>query len=320
MNTKHLEYIMMIEQERSISKAAKKLFMTQPALSTFLAREESAVGLPLFERSSEGLVPTYAGECYLTMAKEVIKLNRRLSQELCEIEKSYRGRVTIGTTVHIGTCVLPELISTFQQYYPNIEINIIEGSSHILETEIERGNVDLALMHLPLRQGNADYVEIARERYVMTFSKTHALYSKIYYKEQERYPYIDVREARNEKFILAHPNQRVRQVSDEILFNAGFIPEIALMTSSVHTALDLAGIGLGVTFLPESYIHLFNRRYDTVFCYMEDEFRGFWSFAVVYPRHIQLSKPVEKLIEITRAIYPQSCFKLSTCHTQISEV
>ena len=64
MNTRELEYILAIAKEKSISKAAEKLYVTQPALSLFLTRLESQLGTPLFIRGASGLIPTFAGERY----------------------------------------------------------------------------------------------------------------------------------------------------------------------------------------------------------------------------------------------------------------
>ena len=75
-------------------------------------------------------------------------------------------------------------------------------------------------MHLPLKHIEANYVEIARERYVMAFSKDHPLNRKLYPREGETYPYIDPHAAAGQKFVLSFPYQRVRQISDRILEKA----------------------------------------------------------------------------------------------------
>ncbi|HIX24693.1 MAG TPA: LysR family transcriptional regulator [Candidatus Lachnoclostridium avicola] len=304
MNLREWEYILMIAQEKSISKAAEKLYMTQPALSIFLSRLEASLGTELFRRESGGLSLTYAGERYVDIARQMVSLNRKFQQELCEINEERLGRIHIGTSAHIGSIVLPEVIPAFNEKYPNIEVAITEGSSRMLEDMISRGELDAALMHLPFQNlTGADYVEIKKDRYVMAFSKNHPLTSRVYEKTGEKYPFIDPREAAGKRFILSFPYQRVRQISDMILQKAGIVPDIRVTTSSVQTALRLAGAGLGVTFLPESYIQLFRWVREPCFCYMEEEWGAWWTFVIARPGKVPASGPVKEFIRIAEDIF-----------------
>ncbi|MDO4267102.1 MAG: LysR family transcriptional regulator [Eubacteriales bacterium] len=299
MNTRELEYLLMIAKEQSISRAAEKLYVTQPALSLFLTRLESGLGTELFSRTQAGLLPTYAGERYISMAQKILKNYRDFEQELCEINMLQRGRLNIGASAHIGSLVLPQVLPAFNRLYPNIEVSIHEGSSKVLEQLLEENAIDAALMHLPLKTA-ANYTEIKRERYVMAFSRDHRLNQFTYEKPGESYPFIDVKAAAGEKFVLSFPWQRVRQISDRILEKAGIEPEIILTTSSVQTALRFAGVGLGVTFLPETYIQLFQNTYDPIFCYMEDIYEAGWTFVIAYPRGVSLSGPARAFVDLVR--------------------
>lgn len=303
MNQRELKYILEIAKEKSISKAAEKLYVTQPALSLFLTRLENQLGTPLFSRTARGLIPTFAGERYILMCRKILKEYRNFELELCDIDTLNMGRLKVGTSAHIGSYVLPQVIPLFNQTYPNIEVSITEGSSQTLEHMINSCELDVALMHLPFKDIEANYMEIARERYVMAFAQKHPLSEKLQHKKGQKYPFIDPREAGKERFVLSFPYQRVRQISDRILQNAGITPNIILTTSSVQTALRFAGVGLGVTFLPESYIKLFRCTHNPVFCYMEDRFEAYWTFVTVYPKDVTLSGPAKAFIQMTKASY-----------------
>lgn len=80
MNTRELEYILAIAKEKSISKAAEKLYVTQPALSLFLTRLESQLGTPLFIRGASGLIPTFAGERYIQMSRRCSRITGTLNR------------------------------------------------------------------------------------------------------------------------------------------------------------------------------------------------------------------------------------------------
>lgn len=299
MTTKECEYIVVLAQERSITQAAQKLYITQPALSLFLTRLEERLGSPLFERGKDGFEPTFIGRRYLETARRMLELERNLQQDLCEINRQHMGIIRIGTSAHIGSYILPKVIVRFNEIYPNIELDITESNSGVLESMIAEKSIDVALMHLPLHSVNAPYERIFKDRYVMAFSKRNPLIEHIYDKD-DKYPYIDPRNARKEKFILAFPYQRVRQISDRILTHAQIIPQIRLLSSSVQTALQYAGENLGVTFLPESYLSLFNYSDELQFCYMDEQYEAYWIFSLVYPGLDNVSVPIQ---EFTRIIH-----------------
>lgn len=246
MNQRDCELVLTIAQEGSISRAAAKLYMSQPALSVFLTRLEAQLETKLFIRSANGLKPTYAGECYIRTAEKILKLCNDFQTELCSINTLHKGKIQVGATVHLGSYVFPLLLPRYKERYPNIEVLITESRSADLERALSHNELDIALMHTPFRSVEADYETIARDPYVVVISRSSPLASHIY--EKGGKPYIDLRLLANEKYILAYPSQRVRQVSDRILSMAGITPDITFMTSSVETAMRVASVGIGITF------------------------------------------------------------------------
>lgn len=302
-DSREFDYILAIAEEKSLSRAAERLYITQPALSLFLTRLEDRMQVKLFSRTRKGLIPTYAGERYLEHIQHVMALENSFDQELCEICMERKGILRIGTSPHIGSVILPDVLTAFQKAYPNIEVRITEGTSHDLERLVDSMKIDLALMHLPYHCEHAQYERIFDDRYVMVLAGNHPLAQWAYEKEGFDRPFIDPRHAAQAQFILARPEQRVRQISDRILAKAGIEPNIRLVTSSVQTALRLSGYGLGITFMPESYIQLFNVRGDTMFCYLEDEYEAVWTFSIVYPEGVTLSTPARFFLNETERLF-----------------
>lgn len=305
MNIKVLEYMIALAEEKSISRAAQKLYITQPALSLFLSRLEDSLKTELFKRTSNGLVLTYSGERYIEMAKKVLSIYADFETELLNISTLSKGHLSIGTSPHIGSLCLPKILPLYQKRYPNIGISITEGNSQVLEHKLASSKLDIALLHLPFKELEpAGYEVIAQDRYVMAFARNHWLTRHLYHKKNENYPFVDPTMIKNEKFVLAFPYQRVRQISDRILRNAGITePEIVLTTSSVQTALRFASAGMGITFLPESYIQLFRCAGNPVFCYMEDRFQASWTFVIAFSKSGIHSLPAKSFAEMTKNNY-----------------
>ena len=81
MEHREMEYVIVIAQEKNLSKAAERLFISQPALSRFLTKLENELGTPLFERKNRQYLPTYAGELYLDTARQILRLQQQFDAD-----------------------------------------------------------------------------------------------------------------------------------------------------------------------------------------------------------------------------------------------
>lgn len=301
MNQRDCEFIINIAREKSISGAAAKLYMSQPALSLFLTRLETQLGTKLFTRNAIGLQPTYAGECYLRTAEKIVKLCNDFEVELCNINSFHKGRIQVGATVHLGSLVFPLLLPKYKERYPNIEVLITESRSADLERALAHNDIDIALMHIPFHSVDANYKTIFRDPFVVVIARNSPLTQHIY--EKKGRPYIDLHFFADEKYILAYPSQRVRQITDVILDKAGITPNITFMTSSVETAMRVASVNIGITLMPQSYISLFTCPNPPYFCQLEESYRAWWTFVAAYPKDSELSAPTAEMVDILQKIY-----------------
>jgi len=127
MTLKELQYIVTIAEEKSISRASARLYVSQPYLSQCLMRIERQHDMPLFRRTQHGLVLTFAGEQYVETARKIVKLYNDFETGLCEISNMRKGRLTIGTTIHLGSMVFSTILPIFRELYPNIELRLEEN-------------------------------------------------------------------------------------------------------------------------------------------------------------------------------------------------
>lgn len=281
MLQQELQYMLTIAREKSISRAADKIHITQPALSLYLSRLEKQLGTPLFDRKRMEL--TYAGQQYIKMALQVERLYRNFELELCSINQQQAGILTIGTSPHIGSNILPYVLPIFKRAYPHIQIHLVEGRTNELEKKMSKNEVDLSLIHLPFNDEQFPYEYIGKAPFVLAMKKNHPLLEKAYKKPDSNKLYLPLSALADEDFIMAFPHQGVRRITDRILAKAGIKPHIVMNTSSVETAALLAGAGLGVYFLPEDYISLFNYgEYEPAYCYFEDECDVYWEFVIAH--------------------------------------
>ena len=137
MTKKELILIKAIVEEKTISGAAKKLYIAQPSLSQSLKKIEESLGTSLFNRTPSGLSMTYAGECYYKTACQILKLYDDLESEVSDINNLKTGRIRLGITNHLGTLMLHKVLPVLLNKAPGLEIQITEEGSTVLERELK---------------------------------------------------------------------------------------------------------------------------------------------------------------------------------------
>ncbi len=279
MTTRELLYIKTIAEEKSISKAAAKLFLSQPSLSQCISRIETELELKLFNRSTTGLSTTYAGERYLNMANQVLKLYKDFEAEISDINHLNMGRLDIGITTHLASYLLPKLLPRYRALYPNISICITEESSSVLEDMVISGKIDFAVMHthpLITQNNTLNHTVIRHDPFLLVAPNTLSTTNTT-----EPYPMIDSAFLKEQDFIMVSPGRRIRQVADIILLNAGVTPKITLTTQSFETARRFASTGMGVTLLPQAYLSIFPGEFPTKLFRLPPQWQGEWALSIV---------------------------------------
>ena len=252
MDLKEFEYVLAISEERSFSKAAKRLFISQPSLSQYINRLESQIGVTLFDRNTIPLSLTYEGELYIESIKSIINIVENLYKKFDDVTDLKKGRVNIGLTPSKANNPLPAILPIFTKKYPGIELIITERPSSELEEMLTKGQVDVCMLNLPIKSKGIEYESIIKENLYLAAPPNYVAKSVV--DNNTGYPQIDVADLKDEQFILLHTNQRLRQIANAIFLEANFKPRILLETSSIETSLRLSASGMGFSFVPESSV------------------------------------------------------------------
>ena len=137
------EYIYTIYREGSFTRAAEKLFITQPALSIALRKIEARIGMPLFIRNRRPIQLTPAGVLYLKAIRKMQHLEKDLDREVQQLKDLQTGSLTIGGSHYILSYKIPDLLTSFAETYPRIQLKLIEEGSDALLSLLEREDLDL---------------------------------------------------------------------------------------------------------------------------------------------------------------------------------
>ncbi|PNV59864.1 hypothetical protein C0033_21535 [Clostridium sp. chh4-2] len=146
MNTKHISYILEIAEQKNITKAAEKLYVSQSTLSQCLANLESELGTPLFYRHSKELSPTPAGLCYLEGAKKMLEIKKQVYDTIADMAANQTMDFTIGISSQKGIRVFSKVSALYKENYPNVTFHILEDHSLPMIKMLTSGKLDMALL------------------------------------------------------------------------------------------------------------------------------------------------------------------------------
>lgn len=300
MTSKELLYVKTVADEKSISKAAKKLYMAQPSLSQSIQRLEGSLGTQLFNRTANGLTLTFAGERYYQIASQILKIYEDFEVEVSDINNLRAGKIHIGITPHLGTIVLTKVLPEFRKQCPYIEIYVTEDNSTKLEQKLLSGELDFAVMHSPKEnfQPQINYNVIGKDPFLLTMSRNHPLVEKARVIDGYPYPVLDIMLIKEEPFIMLHKQQRIRQVADSVLKKAKITqPNIALTVKNFETAQLLASQGIGITFIPMQYSLIPSAEYTPAFLSIDKKYDASWDTCIATSKWGFLSKADGLFIE-----------------------
>lgn len=255
MKLRDLNYIDTIAKCGSISGAAKELHMAQSSLSQFLKNFESGFGEPLFIRTKQGLKTTYAGELYIGMIRKISMLQRDVQQRLYDASHFSEGRVVFTISPDRAPYLLPETLLKFKEQYPGINIEIIEARMCDQEDLILSGKADLGFLSPPIAHSDIMLEPIIEEEILL------AGHERFHLKNKARdggvaggRMWVDISDIASEPYLLYSGDHRLRRFAETLFDTNKVAPIFTQYYSSFETIIRLAEVGMGLTFLPETYI------------------------------------------------------------------
>ncbi|MDO5298924.1 MAG: LysR family transcriptional regulator [Clostridia bacterium] len=249
MNFKHINYVLTVLREGSITAASKKLFVSQPALSQTIKQIEQDLGATIFDRSTDPISLTFAGQKYVEAAQRVLDIDRNLRAEISETKKEIHGHIRLGISVQRGLQLLPQVIPDFVKQYPFIKLELVEHGSAMLERLIAEGQCDLALITTSKKPNRLNYVLIENEQVVLMAARSTELAHRFHDGEP-----ICITDAQNEKFVSMRDGHSVRAIQDRLFERYHISPLIVMETNNMEAAKHVAARANAVMLIPQVYV------------------------------------------------------------------
>lgn len=305
INNKDLLYIKVIAESKNISKAAKKLFISQPSLSQALLRIEDEIGVPLFTRHHDGVKLTYVGEKYYIVAKEILDIYNDFLAEVNYIDDLKSGRLNLGIASFMGSFLLPKIIPDFIDKYPNIEIFIKEDYTANLENMVADASIDFAILHTNKISDDSllNYDILHKDSFVIVTEKDHHLKSIAKDNGENNIKSIKIEDIVNEEFIVLNQGQGIRKVFNAFCHEADLDPQIILTTKNFETAKKLVSQGYGITLLPIQYTKMFDDGYDVEIYNLQDSESTFWYSCIATRPDTYISNITKVFLDYVKEYY-----------------
>lgn len=297
MNTRQLEYVMTVAQERSFSEAAKKLMISQPSLSQYVQKLEQELGASLFERTSP-LRLTYAGEVYVATARRMLETEREMQRIITDIADEKIGRMVIAAGPLNSSCLLPRAVHAFYQEYPDVKMVIREMVEPEIFDHVRHGDVDLAITTMPVPEREFSYLPIGEEDFLLAVPRRYDI-NRRYANAGEAGTMveIDLLECESYPFITLNANLLIHQILDSFCEEAGLHINKAIECGSIMGAYSLVRAGVGIALLPSTAMKFQGDR-SSVCYYKVKQSRIKRALGVFYQKNKYVTKAMRYLIKI----------------------
>lgn len=297
MNEKHMQYVLTVLKEGSFTNAAKKLYVSQPSLSQIIKTAESNLGAPIFDRSTDPITLTPAGQLYVEAARQVTTISTNLRKQVEELSKEEFGTIRLGISVQRGMELLPELYPRFKKRFPHVGLELHEQGSATMEKSVLEGEVGIALLTTFPRHEELVYDLIQEEKLVLIVNRECELAKRI----APGTP-IDILEARDETFISSQSGHSVRTIQDSLFITRDMKPKIDLVTISIEVGKHVVAASPVVMACPDSYVETDNSPDSAYFAYPILGVENPRHFYACYRKDMYLTKYMKGFLEILHEI------------------
>lgn len=240
MDLHHLKIYYTACKEKNFTKAAKKLFISQSAVSIQIKRLEETLGIQLIERTSKKFKLTFAGEEMYKMASEIFEKINRMENRIMKIVYTNTNKIVIGATHSVGEPILPELLLEYKKRKPEMEFDIFIKNKESLIRLLKEGEVDLILV-------NTDYIKGSGLKSIETDDYPYVIVGKSDIKNTE--------ELKTKYFLKKEDDLTMKYMEELNNLKEFDISKSMLVTGSMEATKLLIEDGMGYAILPYYCVH-----------------------------------------------------------------
>lgn len=240
INLNQLRIFYCVAKNLSFTKAAKELFITQPAVTAQVKLFEECCELKLFKKKGRSVCLTDEGTALYSHASKIFDYEKEIEGVIDELKNLRQGVLRIGTTKTYARYFMPFLMRAFHEHYPEIKIHLDEGSSKDMIYSLLQLRNEIAIVTKVEDLTDVEFFPFTLEEMILIVSPRHPLSSKAF---------ISVEELAQEPIIMRESGSGTRKYVNELFERHQCIPNILMETSNTEFIKELVARGDGVSFL-----------------------------------------------------------------------
>ena len=276
-------YVYAVYQEKSFSRAAEKLFISQPSLSANVKRVEQQVGYPIFDRSTKPLTLTECGRQYIRAVEKIRQAQSEFADFVSDWGGLRTGSLTLGGSSLFSSWILPPLMADFARRYPGIDVELVEETTGHLARMLQTGEVDLLLDNCELDSEIFDRCVFRRERLLLAVPRRLSVNQQL---EAFQIPVEQIRDGsflkpelpevplsvfREEPFILLKPENDTWKRALAIFQRNNLRPKVLFQVDQQMTSYNITSSGMGLSFIGDTLISCVPPHPDVVYYKLKGE-------------------------------------------------
>ena len=296
MDLRQAEYILRIAEEKNISRAAEKLFISQPALNQQLINLEKELGTPLFERLRGELKLTEAGRIYVEAAQRILDIKKDAYARISDVAGKYNAELRVGITPLSGAKIAGWVFKRYVPIHPDIRLMIYQMDTLRLQKEVFSGGLDFAIGTVAEKdEKRGEYVTLRTMEMLMVMSKEDPHLKKTYIDEVGRRR-IDFAELKDEHFALGPGAGTSHLVENRLFDEAGFAPMVYHQGGAFPLRLSMVELNTCCTFMEEHYQEMLPDTVEKVYLSERPKLES----AIIYKKGRHLSMAERDFINLAR--------------------
>ena len=270
------KYVLAVYEEGCFTKAAERLFISQPSLSVAVSNIEKKIGAPLFERCGKQLKLTEVGSAYIAAAQKIQQSEASFIKQLEDLNGLQTGKLVVGGSNFLCSYVLPQLFSSFRSKYPGVEITLIEANSVHLKEMLLKEDIDLVIDNFEDCDQFFDMYPLADEHILLCVPegyKFNESLQQFQIKPQNLYENPDIiKQISSLKcsslgevpFVLLKSGNDMYERA-KVIFEAEKIsPNVVLSVDQLNISYALAESGFGACFITDTFFKYSKHSLNTV--------------------------------------------------------
>ncbi|MBR5614077.1 MAG: LysR family transcriptional regulator [Clostridia bacterium] len=253
MNSRQLQYTVVLAEVCSFSQAAQKFKISQPAFSKQIIALENELRIKLFDRTTTPLSLTIAGEVFVEKAKKILFEEETLLKTMEQYKSGEFGKLVIGISPVRSLCIMPQIVSQIKDTFPNLNIVLKEHSLAELRNGLFEGSYDFAIINLPVDEKSFEVIPLKPDAFVLAVpNKLLHLIDKN--PDCENFTEVDLSDCKKLPFVVLGKSQEMRKIFDSLCAKAKIEPNIFVEVTGVTTAREMVKAGVAATIIPKQFL------------------------------------------------------------------